>query len=175
MASKKKQAEGIALLSMYNDDEDEEMEDVEENLAAAGQEGEQHGDDRDTRAVEDDLMPETNSMAVSYSAALDTPPLTNDGMTPEKTKFRSSTPQQPSLNAAVSQLERRAVSSDSRRIRRGALTIVDYAHDEVAVSPEPEVLLPCTYVLLKLFLISRPGIFHTNFANGLLNTKDMMN
>lgn len=30
MTSKKKQPEGIALLSMYNDDEDEEMEDVEE-------------------------------------------------------------------------------------------------------------------------------------------------
>ncbi|KAI9120938.1 hypothetical protein K1719_007971 [Acacia pycnantha] len=137
MASKKKQAEGIALLSMYNDDEDEEMEDVEENLAAARQEGEQHGDDRDAQAVDDDLMPVTNSMAVSDSAAHGTPLLSHDGMTPEKTKFRSSTPQQPSVNAAVSQQERRAVSSDSRRIRRG-LTIVDYAHDEVAMSPEPE-------------------------------------
>ncbi|XP_028764938.1 SAP30-binding protein isoform X2 [Neltuma alba] len=138
MASKKKQAEGIALLSMYNDEEDEDMEDVEENLEAAGQEGEPQGDDGDARAVDGDLVPETNSMMVSDSAALFTPPLANDGMTPEKTKFRSSTPQQPSVSASVSPQERRPVSSDTRRIRRGALTIVDYGHDEVAMSPEPE-------------------------------------
>ncbi|XLR53486.1 hypothetical protein S83_004158 [Arachis hypogaea] len=31
MASKKKQSEGIALLSMYNDDGDDDMEDAEED------------------------------------------------------------------------------------------------------------------------------------------------
>ncbi|XP_054789560.1 uncharacterized protein LOC129295108 isoform X2 [Prosopis cineraria] len=138
MASKKKQSEGIALLSMYNDEEDDEMEDVEENLAAPGQEGERQVDDRDARAVEDDFVPATDRMVVSDSAALDTPPLTDDGMTPEKTNFRSSTPQQPSANAPVSPQERRAVTSDAGRSRRGALTIVDYGHDEVAMSPEPE-------------------------------------
>ncbi|XP_054800910.1 uncharacterized protein LOC129305033 isoform X2 [Prosopis cineraria] len=138
MASKKKQSEGIALLSMYNDEEDDEMEDVEENLAAPGQEGERQVDDTDARAVEDDFVPATDRMVVSDSAALDTPPLTDDGMTPEKTNFRSSTPQQPSANAPVSPQERRAVTSDAGRSRRGALTIVDYGHDEVAMSPEPE-------------------------------------
>ncbi|KAF7803306.1 SAP30-binding protein [Senna tora] len=78
MASKKKQSEGIALLSMYNDEEDDEMEDAEED-----QDGEQQEEHQ-----EDD--------------------------------------------------EQRVVSLDSSRSRRGTLTIVDYGHDEVAMSPEPE-------------------------------------
>ncbi|KAF7803299.1 SAP30-binding protein-like isoform X2 [Senna tora] len=137
MASKKKQSEGIALLSMYNDEEDDEMEDAEEDQD--GEQQEEHQEDgRDAKIAEDDLVDDTDRMVVSDSATQDTPPITNDGLTPEMTKFRTSTPQQPSVNALLSPDEQRVVSLDSSRSRRGTLTIVDYGHDEVAMSPEPE-------------------------------------
>ncbi|XP_061342735.1 uncharacterized protein LOC133288912 isoform X2 [Gastrolobium bilobum] len=134
MASKKKQSEGIALLSMYNDDGDDEMEDVEE------EEAEMHGEKQEDAGgdmrflVDDDLaVTDTDGMAVVDSGNEGA----DDGSTPtEKSGFGASTPQ---ANMLVSPLqEQPLVSSDSRISRRGTLTIVDYGHDEVAMSPEPE-------------------------------------
>ncbi|OIV95243.1 hypothetical protein TanjilG_21633 [Lupinus angustifolius] len=120
MASKKKQSEGIALLSMYNDDDDDEMEDVEEEedgegeFADAGIRGSQnHQDSAADNAADDDLAADTDRMAVidSGSDAADT-----------------LTPQQ-----LISPQEQQRLSR-----KREKLTIVDYGHDEVAMSPEPE-------------------------------------
>ena len=152
MASKKKQSEGIALLSMYNDDGDDEMEDAEEeeeeeNEDAGIRREEQHDEDDavagDARfAAEEDLVAgDADRMAVVDSgneAAADD----DDVSTPaEKRRFGTPTPQQVAPNMVVSSPQQRAVAapSDSRSSRRGTLTIVDYGHDEVAMSPEPEV------------------------------------
>lgn len=154
MASKKKQSEGIALLSMYNDEEDDEMEDVEEDQEG-GQDGEQEdGRHARTAIVEDDLVVHTDRMVVSDSATQVTTPVAHDGLTPDKTKFRTSTPQQHPVNMLLSPEEQRVVSSDPKRTRRGTLTIVDYGHDEVAMSPEPEVLLLCSFVFFWFDLYS---------------------
>ncbi|KAI4332540.1 hypothetical protein L6164_017441 [Bauhinia variegata] len=135
MASGRKQPEGIALLSMYNDEEDDEMEDVEEGV----EEGKQQEDEADARAAEEDSMVDADRMGVTDSSNGATPPVANDGSTPpERSKFGTSTPQQPPLSMMVSPQEQRMVSVDSRRRGRGTLAIVDYGHDEVAMSPEPE-------------------------------------
>lgn len=111
MASKKKQLEGIALLSMYNDDEDEEeMEDLEQQ-----QQQQQHDDEnREAISLEQDSRMDVGDDTVAGDEA--------------------STPQRPLISP-----KQHVASSDSRRSGRGRLTIVDYGHDEVAMSPEPEV------------------------------------
>ncbi|PPS05325.1 hypothetical protein GOBAR_AA15326 [Gossypium barbadense] len=94
MASRKKESEGIALLSMYNDEDDEEMGDIEE----------------DSR---------TND---------NTPPF------PHQNTILSQQQQEPSVSSP--QQPQTLVSS--KRSGGGRLTIVDYGHDEAAMSPEPE-------------------------------------
>ena len=154
MASKKKQPEGIALLSMYNDEEDEDMEDLDEeeeqqeeeeeeekeNEKAERREAEgeeQYDDYRDSRMADgDDSMDIGERVFGGGESANDgTPPIVNDDAVPDKGRFGNSTPQQPQVSP-----QREPVAPDSsRRSRRGTLTIVDYGHDEVAMSPEPEV------------------------------------
>lgn len=111
MSSKKKQSEGIALLSMYNDDEDEEeMEDLEEE-EQRHQNQEDEGNREAKNLVEDSRM---------------------NGGDDAVAGDETSTSLQPHVNSLA--------ASGSRRRGRGRLTIVDYGHDEVAMSPEPEVL-----------------------------------
>lgn len=112
-------------MSMYNDDGDDEMEDVEEE-EEEGMLVEQHEDA--AGHDEFDLAADTDRMAVADSG--------NDvGSTPaEKSRLGASTPQ---ANMFVSP------PLEQRTRRSGTLTIVDYGHDEVAMSPEPEV-----YILL---------------------------
>lgn len=113
MASKKRQSEGIALLSMYDDDEDEEeMEDLEEEEQQR-QQHQQHDENIEAKNLAEYSRMNGGDDAVAVD--------------------ETSAPQQPHVNEAV---------SGSRGRSRGRLTIVDYGHDEVAMSPEPEVLLP---------------------------------
>lgn len=113
MASKKKQLEGIALLSMYNDDEDdEEMEDLEEEVQQQ----------EDENQVANNLEEDSRMSVGDDTVAGD----------------ESSTPQQPQVSF-ISPKHQHGVPSDSRS-GKGRLTIVDYGQDEVAMSPEPEVL-----------------------------------
>ncbi|XP_065626719.1 uncharacterized protein LOC136066393 [Quercus suber] len=154
MASKKKQPEGIALLSMYNDEEDEDMEDLDEeeeeqeeeeekeNEKAERREAEgeeQYDDYRDSRMVEgDDSMDIGERVFGGGESANDgTPQIVNDDAVPDKGRFGNSTPQQPQVSPQRESVTP-AASDSSRRSRRGTLTIVDYGHDEVAMSPEPE-------------------------------------
>ncbi|KAF3451303.1 hypothetical protein FNV43_RR07398 [Rhamnella rubrinervis] len=141
MASRKK-SEGIALLSMYDDEEeDDEMEDVEE----AGQEEEQRefledDDYREPRSAEDaSMIMDGDRMVAGDSGNNDaTPPVDgNENFTPDK-GFGSYTPQQPQVPLTSPPMQQQSMPLDSLRSRRGTLTIVDYGHDEVAMSPEAE-------------------------------------
>ena len=67
-------------------------------------------------------------------------PIVNDDAVPDKGRFGNSTPQQPQVSPQRESVAP-ATSYSSRRSRRGTLTIVDYGHDEVAMSPEPEVFI----------------------------------
>ncbi|KAF8409068.1 hypothetical protein HHK36_005140 [Tetracentron sinense] len=128
MASKKKESEGIALLSMYND-EDEDMEDVDEE------------DEEDADEKEENLR---NSDGIaSDSPHEDTPPLLQsqaslpgEDSTPKSGWVRPPTPQQPQILLSSPSLQQ--LPPDNQRTRRGTLAIVDYAHDETAMSPEAE-------------------------------------
>lgn len=114
MASRKKQLEGIALLSMYNDDEedDEEMEDLHYQQP--------HND------MEEDALNDDNAMATEAEAA---------------TYCRNSTPKGGLLRPLKPQQQGGTINLETKGSnRRGRLAIVDYGHDEVAMSPEPEVI-----------------------------------
>ncbi|KAL2346678.1 hypothetical protein Fmac_000678 [Flemingia macrophylla] len=115
MASKKKHSEGIALLSMYNDEEDDEMEDVEE---------EEEDDDAGMHMEED------ASRDARFPAEEDAADKTG------VVHFHNETVEE---GSTLAEKIRVSPPSEQPRIgRRGALTIVDYGHDEVAMSPEPE-------------------------------------
>ncbi|KAJ7947100.1 SAP30-binding protein [Quillaja saponaria] len=136
MASKKKASEGIALLSMYNDDEDDEMEDVEEDTEGDDDDEKHEENGSDARIAEVDSMFESDRMMVGGSADGTTPPVAIESSTPDKSTFGTSTLQQLHFNLSVSIQQQQLVSS--KRSRKETLTIVDYGHDEVAMSPEAE-------------------------------------
>ncbi|XP_038685169.1 uncharacterized protein LOC119985072 [Tripterygium wilfordii] len=123
MASKKKkEAEGIALLSMYNDEEeDEEMEAFEEQEQQSGYE--------EKSAVEEASR---NDDSMLTGDATPPVPHQNSNSTSEDDSFGRLSPQQ----AQAPSPQQRVVPTV--RNGRGRLTIVDYAHDEVAMSPEHE-------------------------------------
>lgn len=165
MASRKKQSEGIALLSMYNDEEeDDEMEDLEEGGEEEGQREQAENDDYvDPRSAEDASMVDADRMVSGDSGNDDsTPPVVEDGnLSPDK-GFGPSTPQQPQVSSKSPPSPRlpqqqSAASLDSLRSRRG---IVDYGHDEAAMSPEPEVFLRfCLFRATTIIVI----IFYNGF------------
>lgn len=122
MASKKKHSEGIALLSMYNDEEDDEMDDAEEEDDGGMRMEEDVAGDA-SFAAEEDSVDRTVSVVDSVNEVVT---VSESSTFSEKIKIRvGSSPQ----------LEQPRIG------RKGALTIVDYGHDEVAMSPEAEVLL----------------------------------
>ncbi|XP_021907737.1 uncharacterized protein LOC110822040 [Carica papaya] len=133
MASRKKQAEGIALLSMYNDEDDEEMEDIEEE--------EKDDEYREVSNVEEGGEDDSrNKVGVSSDFGLEnTPQGLSQNSTPAEGKFSHLTPQQVQvLFSSSPQQQQRVALADTRRSGKERLTIVDYGHDEVAMSPEPE-------------------------------------
>ncbi|KAA8515089.1 hypothetical protein F0562_018124 [Nyssa sinensis] len=143
MASGKKNSEGIALLSLSSiyGDEDDEMEDIDQDL----EKEDDNVEDKDTNNIEGDSinMNDSNDRIVtSDSANDDTPPLSNDNSTPRPPNFGTSTPQQPQLSVLSPQPQptppRQLIPSDLNRSMKGTLTIVDYGHDEFAMSPEAE-------------------------------------
>ncbi|XP_011039419.1 PREDICTED: SAP30-binding protein-like isoform X2 [Populus euphratica] len=128
MASRKKHLEGIALLSMYNDDEeddDEEMEDLEHQP--------NQSNDMEQDTLHDDNAVLTEEFQNTEEAEAAT---ASRNSTPEGSLLRPLTPLQQQLQqGGTINLE---TKSSSSRSRRGRLAIVDYGHDEVAMSPEPE-------------------------------------
>lgn len=144
------------MLSMYND-EDDEMEDVPEG----GQEDERRelpedDDYREPRSAEDAaVMMEGDGMVAEDSGNDDgAPQVDGDGnLTPDK-GFGPSTPQQPQASLASPPVQQPSAPSDSLRRRRGTLTIVDYGHDEVAMSPEAEVCSSFGFSFLSIMVVN---------------------
>ncbi|CAN4105611.1 unnamed protein product [Withania somnifera] len=139
MASQKKESEGIALLSIYGDDEeDDEMElhqrEQEQQSAEDAQEYQNVAVSMDI-----DLQDDSNRIIGSDSGRSSTPsPLIQqqqqsvENLTPNKVwNFGTTTP----LMSVSSPMESNLNVNVSRR---ATVTIVDYAHDEVNISPEPE-------------------------------------
>ncbi|KAL4387048.1 hypothetical protein GQ457_09G003090 [Hibiscus cannabinus] len=129
MASRKKESEGIALLSMYNDEDDEEMGDIEEGEHQQNQQaGEEEEEERQPLEEEDEYRESINNMEEDWRTNDNTPPF------PHQSSSLSQQQQEPS----VSSPQQHQLVVSSKRSRGGRLTIVDYGHDEAAMSPEPE-------------------------------------
>ncbi|PWA53997.1 HCNGP-like protein [Artemisia annua] len=123
MASKKKESEGIALLSMYGDEDDDDMEqDVSDNETVPVENKEQSEVGGSEAAdMEEDGISDTDK-SYGYGNSVDA----NDSRTPVTIDRLTSPPAQ------------QVISAEPSRGRKETLTIVDYGHDEAALSPEPE-------------------------------------
>nr|DAD21979.1 TPA_asm: hypothetical protein HUJ06_023442 [Nelumbo nucifera] len=142
MASKKKASKGIALLSMYNDG-DEDMEDLNEE-----EEGEDVENKEDT--VVSAFAPEA-AATPQYEASLP-----NDNSTPQSDRAATWTPQQPQTSLPPSPLQQvpppqHANLSDGQGMKKGSLAIVDYAQDKTTMSPEAEVFGSSIFITTDSF------------------------
>ncbi|GMI77682.1 hypothetical protein HRI_001437400 [Hibiscus trionum] len=129
MASRKKESEGIALLSMYNDEDDEEMGDIEESDDQQSQQAGEEEEEEQQPLEEENEHRESNNIMEEDSR-------TNDNTPPFPHQISSLSQQQQERSVSSPQQHQPVVSS--KRSRGGRLTIVDYGHDEAAMSPEPE-------------------------------------
>ncbi|XP_042067791.1 SAP30-binding protein-like isoform X1 [Salvia splendens] len=131
MASEKKASKGIALLSMYGD-EDDEMEELDEEVAN----------------IHEDGVPLPASDAVAVNDKDGISDFGNDHMQrqhEERGQFNdytppaSATPQQ-TLFSPQELLQAQQFSSDLNNVQsqKSRPTIVDYGHEEAAMSPEAE-------------------------------------
>ncbi|XWS19716.1 hypothetical protein CRYUN_Cryun31cG0040000 [Craigia yunnanensis] len=127
MAPRKKESEGIALLSMYNDEDDEEMEDIEEDNHQLNQQGEEE---------EEEEQPPEDENEYRESNNIEEDSRTNENTLPFP--HQTSTPSQRRPLPSISSPHQHQRVLSSKRSGRGRLTIVDYGHDEAAMSPEPE-------------------------------------
>ncbi|XP_038985636.1 uncharacterized protein LOC120103698 isoform X3 [Phoenix dactylifera] len=117
------EAGGIALLSMYNDEEEDD--DKQEPEAHAGAGG---------RADADGGLKNNDYKTLKSPVARSPTP-------PPFRLFQPSSPfplTSPSPPPPVAPPTSFSDPVDVQRMRRGSLVIVDYAHDENALSPEPE-------------------------------------
>lgn len=141
MASKKKESEGIALLSMYGDEDDDMEEDIDtddnngRNDAVPQENKEQSevGANETVNMEEDEAEALNNSNNISYNYGSNVDQVVimdsaNDNTTP--VPIDNSTPPPP--------LAQQVTGVEPSRGRKGTLTIVDYGHDEAALSPEAE-------------------------------------
>ncbi|XP_076917270.1 uncharacterized protein LOC143577284 [Bidens hawaiensis] len=110
MASKKKESEGIALLSMYGDEDDDDMEE-------------------DNDDSEHDILPENNTDAVTNMEEDDSEAVNTDTVCFNSVNDNTTLV---SVQKLTSPPVQQVISSEE------TLTIVDYGHDEAALSPEPE-------------------------------------
>ncbi|XP_062012951.1 uncharacterized protein LOC133729438 [Rosa rugosa] len=139
MASRKRQFEGIAMLSMYNDEEEEEEEEDEDmdDAEERGEQEERGGEREDGERREhggDASMLDVDATAAVDSGNDDnaTSGVEDENSARSEGQFRRSSSQQ-QLSQATGSPQQVAPGKLSRRG-----TLVDYGHDEVAMSPEPE-------------------------------------
>lgn len=145
MASKKKESEGIALLSMYND-EDMDVDDEEEQEQDEEEEEEDDGSDRNRKndPMNEDTFPPESSYGATPPIIQSQTPISDHDQTLKSPPLSTPQPQ-------ISPSPRPPNATDSLDVQRtikGAFGIVDYAHDETAMSPDAEV------ILLRSFLFS---------------------
>lgn len=145
MASQKKESEGIALLSIYGDDEDDEMEEHEEEDAQEYRPESQNF----AITMDTELQDDSNKVFGSDSGRSSTPsPLIQqlqqqqsvENLTPTKVSNfgGGSTTTTPLISVSSPNPQPMELNLNVNVSRRARLTIVDYAHDEVTMSPEPE-------------------------------------
>nr|GMD10821.1 SAP30-binding protein [Ipomoea batatas] len=143
MPPKKKESEGIALLSIYGD-EDDEMDDYLDD--ESDEDEDQIQNDAENELGEDDDMRIAGSDSGKSASPSPLPQQQRrnrrvgvDNLTPGKiSNFGGSATTTPHLSfASPPQWQQQGVASEAA-VSRSRLTIVDYAHDEVAMSPEAE-------------------------------------
>ncbi|XVF40311.1 hypothetical protein PTKIN_Ptkin01aG0103300 [Pterospermum kingtungense] len=125
MGSRKKESEGIASLSIYFDEDDEEMGEIEEDDHPQNQQVEQEEGEKGQPPEEENEYRESN----------------NNNNREEDSSNNGNTPPFPHETSTSSQQQPYPSNSSPQRHQgrgRGRLTIVDYGHDEAAMSPEPE-------------------------------------
>ncbi|XP_070023956.1 uncharacterized protein [Nicotiana sylvestris] len=143
--SRKKESEGIALLSIYGDDEDDEMEERQEEEDEARQEEyKPESENMNSELLQDD---NNNRIVGSDSGRSSTPspliqqlqqqPQYAETLTVSSLGVIGSTTTTPFMSVA-SPNNPQPMDLNVNVTRRGRLTIVDYGHDEVNMSPEPE-------------------------------------
>ncbi|KAL3377083.1 hypothetical protein AABB24_003480 [Solanum stoloniferum] len=149
MASQKKESEGIALLSIYGDDEDEDMEELEEEQRE--EDAQEYRPESQNLAITmgTDFQDDSNKVFGSDSGRSSTPsPLIQqlqqqqsvENFTPNKVSNFGvgSTTTTPLVSVSSPNPQPMEMNLNVNVSRRARLTIVDYAHDEVTMSPEPE-------------------------------------
>lgn len=150
MASKKKASEGIALLSMYND-EDMDVDDEDEEEQEEEEEEEIEGDrNRGSDPMNEDAFPSEPFYGTTPPIIQSQTPISDNDQT-----LKSPPPLTPQPQIPVSSpppLPPVSDSSDVQRMRKGAFGIVDYAHDETAMSPDAEVTLYFYFYFFVLVL-----------------------
>ncbi|CAN1355835.1 hypothetical protein LINPERPRIM_LOCUS43839 [Linum perenne] len=134
MASRKKQSEGIALLSMYSDEDDEEMEELGDGDAEMQRREQEQpegsgGDNYESNHMEED----------SANDAMATENYGDGGEQNDVTRHVQQV--QVSFTSSSTSMRAGGVVRSKRSVK-GSFTIVDYGHDEVAMSPEPEDAVP---------------------------------
>lgn len=153
------ETEGIALLSMYNDEEEDEEEQQQELHHQQRQVSDDDGGDRapidqePDEAAQDSIAPEHLPDSIPSKS-----PQNLCSPSPELKSLRSPTPPPwpKSQRSSPLSLPSPAPTPPSPRPpqppppppetvgdqkgRRGALAIVDYAHDEAGMSPDAEVI-----------------------------------
>lgn len=142
--SQKKESEGIALLSIYGDDEDDEMEERQEEEEARQEEFKPESENMNSELLQDDY---NNRIVGSDAGRNSTPsPLIQqlqqqrqyvETLTVSSSGVIGSTTSTPLMSIA-SPNNTQPMDLNVNVSRRGRLTIVDYGHDEVNMSPEPE-------------------------------------
>nr|XP_043612155.1 kinesin-related protein 4 [Erigeron canadensis]XP_043612156.1 kinesin-related protein 4 [Erigeron canadensis]XP_043612157.1 kinesin-related protein 4 [Erigeron canadensis] len=129
MASKKKESEGISLLSMYGEDEDDDMDsDKDSNnndnntleLLDNNEETKFGADEAVNMEVDNDNEDDDDDLnCANHDTGVDS---ANDiGVSP-----------------CLPPVAQKVTGADPSKTRKGTLTIVDYGHDEAALSPEAE-------------------------------------
>ncbi|XP_004233036.1 uncharacterized protein [Solanum lycopersicum] len=149
MASQKKESEGIALLSIYGDDEDEDMEEVEEEQRE--EDAQEHRPESHNLGftMGTEFQDDSKKVFGSDSGRSSTPsPLIQqlqqqqsvENFTPSKVSNFGvgSTTTTPLASVSSPNPQPMEMNLNVNVSRRARLTIVDYAHDEVTMSPEPE-------------------------------------
>ncbi|KAK9076695.1 hypothetical protein SSX86_005029 [Deinandra increscens subsp. villosa] len=116
MASKK-ESEGITLLSMYGDEDDDMEEDIDNKMDKS---------DEDTLLVENNEQSEVGLGLEDDAMNMDE----DDSEALNNSRNNTSYSYENSVDPVI--------SVEPGRGRKGTLTIVDYGHDEAALSPEAE-------------------------------------
>ncbi|KAL9263055.1 hypothetical protein AKJ16_DCAP24358, partial [Drosera capensis] len=145
MTSKEDGSDAFNLLNLlYNDDEDDDMEDADNNEDVKSNLLKQQTPQGHTEMdmVERDLGG-TDVVASSSGEDLAQIPLLHNGSIPQGDMLRPSTPNGDASRPSTPHLSQMSFSSlsqeglvDSQKSRRERPVIVNYGHDEVAASPE---------------------------------------